>query len=76
MTEISALLAVLTRIAEELSAIDQTMNSLLVIYAGTVEDAEGKREPVSVTVPERRDSYTYIHDDYTDLAMSTVKESE
>ena len=38
--------------------------------------AEGKREPVSVTVPESRDSYTYIHDDYIDLAISTVKESE
>lgn len=76
MTEISALLAVLTRIAEELSAIDQTLNSLLVIYAGTVADAEGKREPVSVTVPDSRDSYTYIHDDYSDLAFSTVKESE
>jgi len=38
--------------------------------------AEGKREPVSITVPENRDSYTYIHDDYTDLAISTAKESE
>lgn len=66
----------LTQIIRELGAIDQTLNSLLVIYAGTVADAEGKREPVSVTVPEVRDSYTYIHDNYTDLAISTTKETE
>jgi hypothetical protein len=72
MTE---LITALKKIAEELGAIDQTLNSLLVIYAGTVADKE-EREPVSITVPESRDSYTYIHDDYTDLAFSTLKESK
>ena len=72
MTE---LIKAIKTIAEELGAIDQTLNSLLVIYAGTVADKD-EREPLSITVPESRYSYTYIHDDYTDLAFSTVKESE
>lgn len=72
MTE---LIKALKNIAEELGAIDQTLNSLLVIYAGTVADKD-EREPLLITVPESLESYTYIHDDYTDLAFSTVKESE
>lgn len=39
MTE---LITALKKIAEELGSIDQTLNSLLVIYAGTVTDKESE----------------------------------
>ena len=45
--------AALEKIAEELGAIDQTLNSLLVIYAGTVADEDDYTDLAFSTVKEQ-----------------------